>query len=608
MAIVHLRILETTDIHMDLTGFDFVTGQQVATRGLANLAPVIAAAQAEAPQSLLFDNGDFLQGNPLADQIAAQQSSDRTHPMIAAFNTLSYDAIAPGNHEFDYGLDFLTSSVAAADMPVLCSNLRTGPQTTLFAPWTILTRDVQSDDGDIHVLRVGVIGFVTPPTVEWGAHLLQGKVQSDDIVAAARTYLPQLKRGGADIGIALCHAGISDQTPHDRMEDAALPLAQLPGIDVVLTGHTHDTFPGPDLENVANADSNAGTLFGKPAVMAAAYGSALGVIDLDLAVGPEGWSITDHRCEIRWPDPDAGSHPVGETIVASVRDAQNRTFAAQQDVITTTPRRLTSYFAPIGRDDTAPLMANALVSSVRSALAETEYADLPVIAATTTFQAGGKAGPTNYLDLAPGRITRAHTSAIAPFDNPLCAVLQRGWQLRRWLEHSSAYFNTISDSSDPQPLVRAATAHYHFDTLHGLRYRIDLRIPPRLVDPDPGQPNRVRDVTFDGKPLQDDALFVVATSSYRAHGGGGLVSAASGDVIHTSALGMARTLADHLTNTPIDQVPPVRPWQFVPVPGAVTTFLSAPRAIDALPTDLDPFTVTMGDVDAAGFQTFALHL
>ena len=109
----HLRIMETTDIHVHVFPYDYYGDRPVDTVGLARTASLIDGIRAEATNSLLLDNGDFLQGNPMGDYMAYERgmSEGDIHPMIAAMNTLGFDASTLGNHEFNYGLPFLMNSV-----------------------------------------------------------------------------------------------------------------------------------------------------------------------------------------------------------------------------------------------------------------------------------------------------------------------------------------------------------------------------------------------------------------------------------------------------------------------------------------------------------------
>jgi len=272
-----LRIMETTDLHMQLDAFDYLRDATGQRYGLAGLEPVIANARAEGIETVLCDNGDFLQGNPLADLLAAD-TSGAIHPIIGAFNALNYDVITLGNHEFNYGLKRLLEVLNHAEAHVVSANLRTSPRTLLINPWTIITRQLHCSDGSVRPIRVGVIGFVMPKVEKWDCIDPSEPIFSDDVVEAARTALPSLKRAKADIIVALCHSGIGSAQHVNGMENAAIPLSAIPEIDVLLTGHTHDVFPDPDFAHLAEADTIKGTLNGTPTVMAGSYGSHLGLI------------------------------------------------------------------------------------------------------------------------------------------------------------------------------------------------------------------------------------------------------------------------------------------------------------------------------------------
>lgn len=604
MTTARLRLLQTTDLHMHLLGYDYVTDRPDHRCGLIGLLPLIEQARGDGVATLLFDNGDFLQGNPLADHIARRDPTDDIHPIVQAFNDLRYDAITLGNHEFDYGLEYLSAVIGDFDMPVVCANARTGPTRTFVSPWTIRTLDIACDDGSTQTLRVGVIGFVTPQVVDWNAHVLNGALRTDDIVAAARSHVPALRRAGADIVVALCHAGISDRPAAARMENAALPLAALPGVDVIFAGHTHDIFPSAVFKDKTGVDADAATLLGKPAVMAGAYGEALGVIDLTLNNGPDGWMIEDHTVQIKRPGKPATHTRAQQDLARRLRDDQSDTLADLRRPICTTPRPLTSYFAALGYDDTAALVADAQLDAATKALSDTEFADLPLLATTSPYRAGGHGGVLNYTDIPAGNIMMGHTAAIVPFNNPICVVLRHGWQIRQWLEQASTYFNTLIPGAHAQPLIDTSVPAYRFDTLHGLRYRYDLSAKPQLGDSQ-SYPSRVRDLTFDGRPLADDDLFAVVTSSYRAHGGGHHTSISPESIVWTSQTGLGDILNEHLRHNGVPEQPRPPNWTFAPlIPRTTVLFPSA----DAEPPDMPGLHRTQEAQDADGFSTYALTL
>ena len=589
MVTARLRLLHTTDLHMHLLAHDYFTDRPDPTLGLERLATLIRRLRAEEVPSLLFDTGDFLQGNPLADQAIADASP---HPIASAFATLGYDALTLGNHDFDYGLPALMRAIDG--LPVVCANARIAPRETLVPPWRMLECPLAVSDGGFDTLRVGVIGFVTP-AIAGGAEESE-PLRVGDVLDTARTWLPRVRREGADIIVALCHGGIDTGRAHPKMEHPALHLAALPGVDVVLAGHSHDVFPGTSFAAEAGIDPARGLLHGKPATLPGAYGSHLGQIDLSLILEEDRWRVAGSRCRLH----AARDQPPGAPIAPRpLQVAHDRVRAALSRSIATTPRRLTSHFAVLGRDDGAALLAEACIAAAGEALSGTPWSDLPVLAATAPFRAGGKRGPQNFLDIAPGPVTMRDVAAISPFDDPVRIVLRRGWQLRDWLEAVAALF--AAPSRDAPPLLPRDRPAYLLDTLHGLRYRIDLSRPPRSGGSGPG---RLRDLTHQGARVEDDALFAVAMSSYRAQGGGRLFFPDPDDLVARTEAGMTSVLAEHLSAHGIPNAGPDPNWRLMASAGG-SVRLRVPQTAwpDALPPGP---AITAGAPDADGALTLTL--
>ena len=194
--------METTDLHTHILPYDYFADCPAEGVGLAHTATLIRAARAEAENVLLFDNGDSLQGTPMADWAAAQ-GGDRLHPVIGAMNLLGVDAAVPGNHDFNYGLDFLTRALAGADFPVVCANVVTGAlaaspcdDTTLLPASVILERTVRDGAGAAHPLRIGILGLVPPQVAAWDARHLTGRAALRDMVETAAARVPALRAAG----------------------------------------------------------------------------------------------------------------------------------------------------------------------------------------------------------------------------------------------------------------------------------------------------------------------------------------------------------------------------------------------------------------------------
>ena len=303
----HLRIMETTDLHVHVRPYDYYADKPVDTVGLSRTASIINDIRAEATNTMLVDNGDYLQGNPMGDYVAYERGMKEgdTHPVIDAMNVLGFDAATIGNHEFNYGLDFLKKATAGANFPVVLANIATetgsGPRgdRTLFKPYVILDREVTDGAGNTHPIRVGVIGFTPPQVMNWDRKHLEGNVQARDIVETAEAWVPQILEEGADIVVALSHSGIGSADHTEGMENASVPLAGVEGIDAVMTGHSHLVFPSPTYAGFAAVDAEKGTLHGKPAVMGGFWGSHMGLIDLLLERDGNGWRVVSAETEAR---------------------------------------------------------------------------------------------------------------------------------------------------------------------------------------------------------------------------------------------------------------------------------------------------------------------
>lgn len=281
-------------MHASLINYNYYQGKEDNKIGLIHTASLIKQARAEVHNSLLFDVGDHLQGNPLGGYVAWIKGleNEEIHPVYRAFNYLRYDAITIGNHEFNYGLEFLSKALKGAKMPVVNANvLSASDSKPYFQPFVILKRKVMDESGQKQTLRIGVIGVMPPQIMHWDKHKLEGRVKAISMVTAVEKYIPEMKKEGADIIIVLAHTGISNEPYEPGTENASYYIAKISEVDAVLAGHSHAVFPGPIFHNLPQVNLETGSIFGKPVVMAGAYGSRLGIIDLNLKKMAGKWTV-----------------------------------------------------------------------------------------------------------------------------------------------------------------------------------------------------------------------------------------------------------------------------------------------------------------------------
>ncbi|PIE12688.1 MAG: bifunctional 2',3'-cyclic-nucleotide 2'-phosphodiesterase/3'-nucleotidase [Rhodobacterales bacterium] len=616
--------METTDLHMHVFPYDYYSDSPRDTVGLARTASLIKGIRDQAANSLLLDNGDFLQGNPMGDYIAYERGLKEgdLHPIIAAMNTVGFDAATLGNHEFNYGLEFLTKAMAGAQFPVVSANVATrlgrGPRQdqTLFKPYVILNRTLQDGAGRAHPVKIGVIGFAPPQIVNWDRRHLEGRVIARDIIATARAYVPEMKETGCDLIIALSHSGIAEANTEEGLENASLQLALVDGIDAILCGHQHLVFPGPRFAGMNGVDNVKGALHGKPAVMGGFWGSHLGVIDLLLERSGNDWKVLDFTSEtqpISQRNPDnsiTALVPSQQDVLDSVAKEHDETLAYIRRGVGKTAAPLHSYFALVANDPTLQITTMAQQSYITEMLKGTEYADLPVLSAAAPFKAGGHGGPDYYTDVAIGDVAIKNISDIYIHPNVARAVKINGAQLKAWLECSAGIFNQIEPGNSDQELLNPAFPSYNFDVIYGVTYEIDLSQPPRFsprgweINPNS---NRIVNLKYDGKPVDDQMEFVIATNDYRASGGNGLPGTHSNDIIFEAP----DTNRDLITRYIVEQgtinLQADQNWSFKPLPETTVLFDTGPKARDYL-EDIKGLEIEPAGAGPDGFARFRIRL
>ncbi|MBC7142775.1 MAG: bifunctional 2',3'-cyclic-nucleotide 2'-phosphodiesterase/3'-nucleotidase, partial [Rhodobacteraceae bacterium] len=484
----HLRIMETTDLHVHVFPYDYYSDKQIDTVGLARTAAIIEAVRAEATNAMLVDNGDFLQGNPMGDYIAYERGmkAGDLHPVIQAMNTLDFDASTLGNHEFNYGLDFLMKSVAGAAFPIVSANVvkamgaTAREDETLLRPYVILDRAVTDGSGGTHPIRVGLIGFVPPQIMNWDRRHLEGKVQTRDIVRTAEAWVPQMLEEGCDIIVALSHSGIGAAEHSEGMENASVPLARIDGIDAVMTGHSHLVFPSPTFDGFADVDSTAGTIAGKPAVMGGFWGSHMGLIDLLLERDGNRWKVVSSTSEARpisKRNEDRSITALVESVpavLASVQKEHDETLGYIRRAVGKTSAPLHSYFALVADDPSVQIVSIAQKWYIAEMMTGTEYEGLPILSAAAPFKAGGRGGPDYYTDVPAGDVAIKNVADLYLYPNTIRAVKVTGAQLKDWLERSAGMFNQVTPGETDQILLNPDFPSYNFDVIDGVSYEIDL--------------------------------------------------------------------------------------------------------------------------------------
>lgn len=569
-----LRILATTDLHMQLTGYDYAADKMLPAGGASRIAPLIAKARAEAGDTpvLLLDNGDSTQGAPLGDFAALTPD---THPMIQIFKHLDYDAIGLGNHDFDFGLETQARVFANAPGPVLCSNVTLKDTTPVFQ------RDAILEIAGEAPLRVGLFSCLPPQTMQWNAQILAGRATIDDIVQTARVMQQRLRDQGADIVVMLCHSGPSDQPETEGIEQAAHIIATLPGIDAIVAGHSHRALA--ETENT-------------PMIQPGAFASHLGVMDLTLQHDPEaGWRVSDAQTELR----PAGTvdDPEITALVQPIHTAIRAKLTAQ---VGTTKTALHSYFCFFGPERGLDLLARAQAAVLTKMLGQP---DLPILSAVAPMRFGGRNGPHHFTDVPAGPVEERHIFDLCVFENALCALRITGAQALDWLEMSAGRFNQIPLGSQGNDLLDPDFPGHNFDMLYGLTYQIDLTQPARF-DPDGNLINpdhtRIKNATWNGAALDPAQEFIVALSSYRMQGGGNIPTLRDAHALDLPGKSLRSILREAIGGACPEGPQWSRPWSFAALPDTAVVVETGPGAQSYL-KELSGTGITPLGLDKDGF-------
>ena len=543
-----VALLETTDLHTNVMSYDYFRLTEDKTIGFERVATLIARARKEFANTMLFDNGDTIQGTALSDYQAQVNplACDQVLAMYKVMNELGYDAGGIGNHEFNYGLSFLSQVTgnrfnvklrdgekpipaqpcAGPNFPLVLANLLSvKDRQPLFQPYVILDRTIKAVGADgkptSAAIKVGVIAFTPPKILDWDKRWLDGVVYTDGIKELAEKYIPEMRANGADLIVAISHGGLDASPYTPSLENANWHLAQVSGVDAMLIGHSHQVFPNAastlNQFNLPGVDKAKGFVHGVPTVMANFWGKTLGVIQLNLVSKDGSWRVDKTKTVVEARSIQNADKSFVEplpSVAARIKPEHEATIAYVKTPIGTSDFAMTSYFADVGDVSAMQIVNQAQTDYVARYVKATlpQYASLPVLSTASPFKTGF-AGGTDFTEVAAGDIAINHAADLYLFPNTLYAVKVTGAGLKDWLEAASRRFRQIDPKLTTEQSLVSTAPGYTFDmvTDKDLAYEIDVTQAPG---------SRITSLTYKGAPVAPTAEFIVATNNYRASGGG----------------------------------------------------------------------------------------
>ncbi len=567
---IDFKIMATTDVHDYLMNYDYYTTSDSDDYGLVKINTIINKYKDENGKKgdkdidnlIVLDNGDLIQGNPLGDYFAKVNpvKKGETHPVYKALEICGYDGATLGNHEFNYGLDFLNQIISDTKVPIVNANIYNAETNKPeFEQYKIITEKVVDESGKEHEIKIGITGFVPPQIMSWDKLNLEGKITVKDIKESAEEIVPKIKEEGADIIVALAHSGYGDGTYKKGNENEAYELTKIKDIDALVVGHSHDIFPVDTFtegnDKLENVDVKKGTINGKATVQPSKYAEGIGVIYLKLKVDGDKYTVVDSSSEYI----TAKDVENNEEFSNALKADHEKVISYVNSPVGKTTQDINTYFALVSDSNTTQLISDAQLEYAKSKVLEeselNEYKNLPILSAAAPFKAGLSKDGTksdDYVDISKGDLSIKDTANIYKYPNTAVIMKLNGKDIKNWLEMTAGMFNTIDpNKSDAQELLNKNYPAFNFDTIDGLTYEIDVTQKPKYnengeeINKDS---TRIANLKYQDKDIKDSDEFLVITNNYRASGGGNFPIFEGNDkkVIFTSSDETRQIIIDYI--------------------------------------------------------------
>ena len=473
----HITILSTTDLHGNIYPIDYNTNEPDA-RGLARVATVVKEIRREEPDLLLLDSGDTIQGTPLTFY-HARVNNKPPDPMMAVMSAMGYDAMAVGNHEYEFGWEVLNKARSEASFPWLSANTyKKGSDDTYFKPFIIK---------QVSGVTIGILGLTTPgmPSLD-DPDRYYSKIEVREPVSEAKKWVALLRdKEHTDLVIIAMHMGLEadlltgEKNPGQMPnENAAIAIAQqVPGVDVILMGHTHREIPSLYINGVLLAQAEK-------------WGHFVARADVYLEKSsPSGrWQVVAKS---------ARTIPVGDKVEADpevVRIAEpyhRETQAWLGRVIGQSDEEL--------RAGEERFRDTAILDLVQRVQLEAGHADVSM-SMSLNSKARIPKGPVTIRD-----IIGLYEYEAAPI-----VVEVTGKQLKEALEHSARHFGPYKPNTPINALIDARFPPYTYDVAEGIAYELDISRPIG---------ERIQNMSLRGKPVEPKQKLRLATITFRVNGG-----------------------------------------------------------------------------------------
>lgn len=467
---IHITILGTTDLHGNIYNWSYEDGEELDYLGMTKVYSIVKEVREENPNTILIDNGDTIQGTILTDDLY-NTDLNLAHPVIDVMNFMEYDAMAIGNHEFNFGLEMVNKIVDEAEFPILAANAKYKEDDRyLTEPYTIV---------DIAGIKVGIIGFTNPNIPKWDGPKVKD-LKFEDFLTSAEKPMEELKET-ADVIIASSHSSYTggyEEAEGYVNDDAKVLLEKYPEIQALMVGHSHST-----VEEEFN---------GVPVGGARDAGRQVVRFDLELAKDGDKYTVENSSVELI----SVEDYPASEELKEYAKAYHEKTLDFLVEVLGSASED----FAPESEVDGIPeaqVRDTALIDLINEVQLEATGADVAG-AALFRYDSNLEAGDLTYADIFD----------IYKYPNTLVGVEVTGEQLKTYMEWSASYYNQYEEG-DVNISFNPEIRGYNYDMFQGVDYKVDISKP---------KGERIVDLTYNGEPLKDDQKIKLAINNYRFGG------------------------------------------------------------------------------------------
>ncbi|WP_321437584.1 bifunctional metallophosphatase/5'-nucleotidase [uncultured Bacteroides sp.] len=488
---VTIKLIHTSDIHGRIFSYDYMNNKPMKG-GMARISSYVNNQRQKYPEHLLLlDGGDLLQGMP-SMYYYDYKDTISTHICADVMNYMRYDAIALGNHDVETGHAVYDRWISQCHAPVLGANVLRNDGTTYLPPYKIFVIDG---------VKIAVLGMITPSVPEWVPEDRWEGLHFDDMEVSAKKWMKIIReKEHPDVVVGLFHLGVEPYKLDEGFnENSSLGIAMnVPGFDVILAGHDHTVYC-EKLKNVAG-DS---------------------VLIVDPAYG--GDVVSDILLKVKLKDGKVVSkHSEGKLVKMkcyALEEAFLKNIAPKIEVVKSFISR------PIGEIDKSVSIEDAFFGP--SSLIDFVHGlQLKATGADISFTAP----LSNDAKVSKGTIRVNDLFKLYQFENLLYTMELTGLEVKNYLELSYAIWtNQMKNPDDHLLLIKPVDGgndynfvnySYRFDSAAGIIYTVDVTKPT-------GDKIQIKRMA-NGDPFDLTKKYKVALNSYRASGGGGLLTMGSG--------------------------------------------------------------------------------